>query len=154
MLPSWPEMCLLEHPIGYTGFGRKKFRQFTISSSDLNCMSEARKFSEVFCKIYGCDRGNFEKEMFWRCVYRISLPLSALVFWLKPKYFNPEFALIRQLGVCQSTREFRSEVKTYQYETHTRGGFLRDSCKVRLSSQLLKAQERKIRRLIEEQASA
>jgi hypothetical protein len=95
-----------------------------------------KSFREIYCERFGCPSEDFERRVFWRCLYRRSLPLSLLVHWLNRKHFELDLQTIRQLGVCRSTQEFRSELESFRYEYQMRGGFLRQF-RVRVSGKRL-----------------
>jgi hypothetical protein len=84
-----------------------------------------KNFRDSFCERFNCPPEAYEKRVFWRCLYRRSLPLAAVVYALKPKFFELDFQTIRQLGVTRSSQEFRAELETFRYEYRMNGGFLR-----------------------------
>ncbi len=96
----------------------------------------AKSFRESYCEALGCPVEDFQRRVFWRCLYRRSLPLSVLVYWLKPKHFDLDLQTIRQLGVCRSTQEFRAELEAFRYEYQMQGGILRQ-LRVRVSGKRL-----------------
>ena len=107
--------------------------------------AKSRNFRQAYCETFGGEPEVFEERVFWRCLYRRAFLLSALLYWWNKDHFRPDFRLIRQLGVCSSNREFRSEVETYEYEDRMRGGFLRCNCRMRISGRRLISLERAVR---------
>jgi hypothetical protein len=96
----------------------------------------SKSFRESYCERFQCPAEGFENRVFWRCLYRRSLPLSLLVHLCNRKYFDLDLQTIRQLGVCRSTQEFRTELESFRYEYRMRGGFLRQ-LRVRVSGKRL-----------------
>jgi hypothetical protein len=95
-----------------------------------------KTFRESFCERFDCPPERFEMRVFWRCLYRRSLPLSWLVYLFRRDHFNLDLQTIRQLGVCRSSREFRDELEAFRYEYQMRGGILRQ-LRVRISGKRL-----------------
>jgi hypothetical protein len=95
-----------------------------------------KTFRESFCERFSCPPENFEKRVFWRCLYRRSLPLAWLASLLHRHHFDLDMQTIRQLGVCRSPQEFRAELESFRYEYRTRGGLLR-RLRVRVSGKRL-----------------
>ncbi len=95
-----------------------------------------KTFREAFCERFDCPPEEFERRVFWRCLYRRSLPLAWLVYLLNRSYFLPDLQTIRQLGVSRSPEEFRGELEAFRYQYRTRGGILRE-LRVRVSGKRL-----------------
>jgi hypothetical protein len=103
----------------------------------------AKSFRENYCERFGCPLEDFENRVFWRCLYRRSLPLSLVVYLTHRKHFELDLQTIRQLGVCRGTQEFRSELESFRYDYRMRGGLLR-RLRVRVSGKRLMALLREI----------
>ena len=97
-----------------------------------------KTFRETYCDRFGCPADAFEKRVFWRCLYRRSLPLAWLVHLLNRQYFDLDLQTIRQLGVSRSAQEFRGELEAFRYEYRMRGGLFR-KLRVRVSGKRLVA---------------
>jgi len=102
-----------------------------------------KTFCERYCERFGCPAEDFEKRLFWKCLYRRSLPLSVLVHRLRPAHFEPDRQAIRQLGLCRSSQEFRVELESFRYDYQTHGGMLRQ-LRVRISGKRLTALLREV----------
>jgi hypothetical protein len=102
-----------------------------------------KTFRESYCERFGCPAEAFENRVFWRCLYRRSLPLAWLVHLLNRPHFELDRQTIRQLGVTRSPQEFRSELEAFRYEYRMRGGFLRQ-LRVRVSGKRLVALLREV----------
>jgi hypothetical protein len=96
-----------------------------------------RTFREGFCKECACATEAFETTVFWRCLHRRALPLSALIYRLHPSFFDPDFHTIRCLGNSTSYEEFGQEVNSFRSDNRRRGGFLRRKLRVRVSGRRL-----------------
>jgi hypothetical protein len=95
-----------------------------------------KTFRESFCERFGCPPEAFERRVFWRCLYRRSLPLSLVVYLVNRNYFALDLQTIKQLGVARSLQEFRGELESFRYEYRMRGGLLRN-LRVRVSGKRL-----------------
>ena len=84
-----------------------------------------KTFRESFCERIGCPLEQYEKRVFWRCLYRRSLPLAVPVYLLKQRFFTLDLQTIRQLGFARSTLEFRTELENFRYDYRMQGGLLR-----------------------------
>ena len=97
----------------------------------------AKNFRDSFFERFACPSEKFEKRVFWRALYRCSLPLAVLVYVLYRRYFDMDFQVIRQLGVAISADEFYSELDSYRSEYRMQRGFLRNTLRVRVSGKRL-----------------
>src|ERR1043165_1650951 len=79
-----------------------------------------KTFRESFCERFGCPPEAFERRVFWRCLYRRSLPLSLVVYLVNRNYFALDLQTIKQLGVARSLQEFRGELESFRYEYRMR----------------------------------
>ena len=102
-------------------------------------MNWASNFREAFCRRFQCPQEEFEKRVFWRSLYRRSLPLAWALFAIRRRYFELDFRTIRQLGICRNAAEFRSELDSYRMEYRMERGFLRNTLRVRVSGKRLMA---------------
>ena len=96
-----------------------------------------KSFRELFCETHGCPPEAFESRVFWRCLHRRSLPVSALLYRVKPSLFEADFRTIRQLGVAKSFEEFGQEVNSFRSDNRRHGGLLRRTLRVRVSGRRL-----------------
>jgi len=95
-----------------------------------------KTFRDSFCERFHCSAEEFEKRVFWKCVYRRALPLSALVYCLRPQHFQLDLQTIRQLGLARGSHEFRAELENFRYDYRMQGGVLR-ALRVRISGKRL-----------------
>jgi hypothetical protein len=103
----------------------------------------AKSFRENYCERFGCPLEDFENRVFWRSLYRRSLPLSLVVHLTNRRHFELDLQTIRQLGVCRGTQEFRAELESFRYDYRMRGGVLR-RLRVRVSGKRLMALLREV----------
>jgi hypothetical protein len=96
-----------------------------------------RSFQEAFCDEVGCPSEEFANRVFWRCLHRRALPLSAVVYLMNRSFFERDFCTIRQLGVARSFEEFGAEVNSFRSDNRRHGGFLRRRLRVRVSGRRL-----------------
>jgi len=97
-----------------------------------------KTFRESFCERFGCPPEEYEKRVFWKCLYRRSLPLAVLVHMFKRPFFNLDLQTIRQIGFARNTQEFRTELENFRYDYRMQGGLLR-LLRVRVSGKRLMA---------------
>ncbi len=97
-----------------------------------------KTFREAFCERFACSPEAYENQLFWRCLYRRSLPLAWLVYLVNRRHFELDVQTIRQLAVARSMEEFRAELESFRYEYRMRGGLLRQ-LRVRVSGKRLMA---------------
>jgi hypothetical protein len=102
-----------------------------------------KTFRESFCERFGCAPDAFESRVFWRCLYRRSLPLAMLVYAVKRSYFALDFQTIRQLAVVRTDQEFRAELEAFRYEYRMRGRLFQ-GLRVRISGKRLIALLREV----------
>jgi len=96
-----------------------------------------RSFRDAFCQVTGCGAEDFEIRVFWRCLHRRSLAISALIYLMRPTYFSFDFQTIRQLGVATSFEEFGAEIDSFRSDNRRHGGLLRRTLRVRVSGRRL-----------------
>lgn len=101
-------------------------------------------FRRAYCERFECPDAEFDSHLFWRTLYRRSLPWARLIWMFNRDFFRRDLRTIQQLGICASAREFRSELKGFDYENKSNRGFIRCSCRVRISIKRLLAIEREV----------
>ncbi len=101
-----------------------------------------RTFRRAYCDLFGCSDEAFDRHLFWRSLYRRSLPWAALIWMVHREFFRRDLRTIQQLGICTSPDEFRSELKAFDYENKSNRGFVRCTCRVRISVKRLLAIEK------------
>jgi hypothetical protein len=97
----------------------------------------ARAFPRCLLQTFRCPTETFERKVFWRCLHRRSLPLSWLLFRLKPAFFKHDLACIHQLGLTRSPAEFDAEVDWFIATVRQEHGDLASLLRLRLSGRRL-----------------
>jgi hypothetical protein len=96
-----------------------------------------RNVKAGFCERYGCAPDEFERRVFWRCLYRHALPLAGVIWACNPEFFKTDLQAIRLIGTATSAREVLAEVNSLRDDPRTRSRFLRESLRIRISGKRL-----------------
>jgi hypothetical protein len=96
-----------------------------------------KNFQQLFCAHFECKSEAYPRKLFWMCLYRRTLPVAGLIFWLSPKFFSRDFDLIEQLGVTQTQAEFQQEIDNHSYQIKAYGNLLQRAFQVRISGKRL-----------------
>ena len=97
----------------------------------------SKKFRELFCEHFQCPPEAYDQKMFWLCIYRQALPFAHVIKILSPHFFDKDLAVIRQLGITTSQKEFHDEAEDYFYNVHSYGNVLQRSWRIRISGKRL-----------------
>ncbi|MCI0540495.1 MAG: hypothetical protein L0Z50_35280 [Verrucomicrobiales bacterium] len=84
-----------------------------------------------------CVAEKFVSDLFPRAIYRRSLPVTLLVWWLYPDFFKAEFDLLRELAVVTTRDGFRKEVEEYRYDVRRQASWWKNTLRLRISGQRL-----------------
>ena len=107
-------------------------------------MSEwPQSFKVAFCKRYRCRPEAYARKAFFKALYWRAWLLLPLLRLLPRRYFRLDHALIDEVGDAQSWSDFNSAVSNYVQSNLLRSGFLRRTCKLRISCNRLKRMARK-----------
>lgn len=102
-----------------------------------------RTLRETFCQHHKCAPADFERKVFWRCLYRHAVPLASVLRALDPAFFEEDATMIRQVGFATDLREVDASLKDYHYVNHARRHWLRTGLRIRVSG-------RRVRHLAEQ----
>ena len=94
-------------------------------------------FKTLYCEQHSSLLEDFEEHLWRAGLYRVSLPLSLLVPRIYPEFFALDRALIRQLAVVRTQREFRAEVEDFRYELRQQGKWFKRALRLRVSGHRL-----------------
>jgi hypothetical protein len=84
-----------------------------------------------------CHLEDFEEQLLRASLYRVSLALSLLVRRVHPEFFALDRALIRQLAVVCTQKEFRAEVEDFRRELRRKRKWFKNALRLRISGQRL-----------------
>ncbi|MBI4659717.1 MAG: hypothetical protein HY735_12825 [Verrucomicrobia bacterium] len=96
-----------------------------------------KTFKQAYCEKFHCLEEAYEKEVFWRCLYRHALPFAASIYRKKPEFFREDFDLIREVGNMEDADTFRSEINFYYGRNIRERNWLRRKLCIRLSAKRL-----------------
>ena len=99
--------------------------------------ARSKSFGELFCGHFKCSAEAYEQEMFRRCLYRRAFPFVRCIKLINPGYFDKDLAVIRQLGITTSPREFQDEVEAYFYHVRRYGSVFQRVWAIRISGKRL-----------------
>jgi hypothetical protein len=94
-------------------------------------------FRSAFCKKFQCSMQDFDKRVFWKCLYRHAVPLAACLYWTKREFFQPDLELIRSLASTTTFSEVRAEASFIRHDQRMQEGFLRGTLRIRISGRRL-----------------
>ncbi len=97
----------------------------------------SQKFKQSFCHYVQGPEEHFERHLFRHGLHRISLPVSLILFWINPQFFELDLLLIRRLGVSTSRRQFRGEIENYRRNLRRSGNVLKRRLLLRVSGERL-----------------
>jgi hypothetical protein len=107
-------------------------------------MSEwPKSFKTAVCEHYRCAPEAYVRKAFAKALYRRAWLLLPLLRFFMPRwFFSLDYALIDEVGDAQDWNDFNSAVSMYVESNALRSGFLRRTCKLRVSCQRLKRMAR------------
>jgi hypothetical protein len=87
-----------------------------------------------FCERYQCPPEEFEERAFRACLYWRARILAPVIRKIWPRYFEPDFDLIRYLGKTPGRRNAINELAAFMEANNTRGSFARKTLRFRISA--------------------
>ena len=78
----------------------------------------------------------FDERLFWLCLYPHAVALARLLWQLNRAYFEPDFALVKQVKFLTRADEVVLEIEGFRLRRR-RAGLLRGLVKVRISGRRL-----------------
>lgn len=94
-------------------------------------------FRERFCAEHSCPLDQFDRRVFWLCLYPQARPLAWLILLLNYDYFTADRQLIAGAGDAVSMRRVRDEVRDFFWSSDNQGWWRR-TANVRVSGQRLR----------------
>jgi hypothetical protein len=94
-------------------------------------------FRAAFCEKFRCSMEDFDKRVFWKCLYRHALPFAAFLCWTNRKFFQPDLELIRSLASTTTFSEVKAEASFIRHDQRMQDGFLRGTLRIRISGRRL-----------------
>ena len=80
---------------------------------------------------------DFNRRVFWKCLYRHALPLAAFLFWTNREFFRPDLELIQSLSSTTTFSEVKAEASFVRHDQRMQDGFLRGTLRIRISGRRL-----------------
>jgi hypothetical protein len=91
-------------------------------------------FMSLFCEQQQCAPPEFEERAFRMCLYWRARVVAPVIRKIMPRYFEPDFALIRYLAKCQGRRNALNELAAFTEANGATGGFARRVLRNRISA--------------------
>ena len=92
-----------------------------------------RTLEERFCEDNKCTLEQFSRKMFWRCLHRHALPLAPVILVLRPRYFDADWELLREIRRAVTMNHVWEEVREY-FVNPRHVGWFRRRANIRLSA--------------------
>ena len=99
----------------------------------MNKTPSKRELRSLFCEQFTCAPADFEKRVFWKCLYphaRIIAPLLCLIL---PALFERDHHFIRCLGHAKNWQDVKVDILDLHYEDRFHPRFLRNALRLRVS---------------------
>ena len=93
----------------------------------------------LFCEQRRCPLSEYEERAFTACLYWRARIVAPLIRAILPRFFNPDFELIRYLGKCRGRRNANNELAGFMETTDARGSFARKILRIRISARKARA---------------
>jgi hypothetical protein len=94
-------------------------------------------FCAAFCEKFQCSVEDFDKQVFWKSLYRHALPFAAFLCWANREFFQPDLDLIRSLASTTTLSEVKAEASFIRHDQRMQDGFLRRTLRIRISGRRL-----------------
>jgi hypothetical protein len=121
-------------------------RQMNVSLMGATSAIWQQGFREAFCTRYNCSAHEFERAVFWRCLYRHALPFAIVMMWFNPDFFAEDFAFVREIGATTSDELFKAELNFFHGRNVRERNWFRRGLTIRVSAKrLLRLKNRLIR---------
>ena len=102
-----------------------------------------KTFRECYCEKYRCKVENFERKVFWRCLYWHAWLLAPLLMFFTEDYFNADRELVLDVGACTNRQQVKEVID--RYFTHPANArWVRLGGRVRLSSHAVRRLAREL----------
>ena len=104
----------------------------------------AKTFRRLFCERFACSEREYEREVFWKCVYRHALPLAFFLFKASPGIFREDFDLMREVGHATCRKDVIGELNRFYGRNVRDRSWLRKLLLIRVSGKRLLPVQRKV----------
>jgi hypothetical protein len=103
----------------------------------------ANNFKRLFCERFACSEQEYERKVFWKCVYRHALPLALVLRMADSTIFREDFDLMREVGHATCRKDVIGELNRFYGRNVRDRSWLRKLLLIRVSGKrLLKLQRR------------
>ncbi len=92
-----------------------------------------RELRSLFCERFRCDPADFEKRVFWKCLYPHAKVIAPLIRLVSPGLFERDYHFIRGFGNAKDWKDAKSEILALRYEDRFHPRFLRNALRIRIS---------------------
>jgi hypothetical protein len=91
-------------------------------------------FKDAYCAVHRCAPERFEQHVFWKCVFRQTLPLVWVFYLTKRDLFHPDVEAIESIGAASSLSELQLLIDEFENRHLVERSLRRRILRVRMSS--------------------
>src|SRR5580765_1691964 len=96
--------------------GKERNHPFVQAELEPTPVTAEMDFGAAFCERYRCSMEDFDRRVFWKCLYPHALPLAAFLCWTNREFFRPDFDLIHSLASTTTFSEVRAEASFIRHD--------------------------------------
>ena len=98
----------------------------------MNDIPTNRELRSLFCEQFNCAPADFERRMFWKCLYLHAKVVAPVFSLLLPGLFERDHHFIRNFGNAKDWKDIKSELIALHYEDRFQPRFLRKALRLRI----------------------
>lgn len=96
-----------------------------------------RTLREIYCEKHQCTARQFQRRVFWLCLYPHARVFAPFFLLLHYDFFSPDRALISCAADAVTMARIRDDVRDYFWDSENRS-WVREKLRIRVSGQRLK----------------
>jgi hypothetical protein len=91
------------------------------------------EFRQLFSEQSGAAPDQFERKLFYKCLFRHALPFAWMLEKLSPNFFREDFEMLRDVATARNTEEVICELNRFFGRNARDKSFLRPTFYLRIS---------------------
>ena len=91
------------------------------------------EFRQLFSQKSGTDADQFERKLFYKCLFRHAVPFAWLLKKMNPDFFREDFEMLRDVATARNTEEVICELNRFYGRNARDKSFLRPLFYLRIS---------------------
>src|SRR5581483_4019434 len=100
----------------------------------MDSLNRSKNFQELCSERFGRPAVDYEKVVFWWCLYEHASIPARIIHRLNPDFFRWDFELLRTVGKATDLNELSVDLNNFRYQQRSEG-LLRGLLRVRISGQ-------------------